>query len=245
MPIKGILEICKTEILKKICTKCNIEKYITEFHKCNKNKDGCNYDCKVCRKKYQSDRKKMKSLNDKKRYQENKEEIKEKVKFYYDKNKEEIKEYQKNYYLENIDKIKKYRKINKDRIKKYKRDFSNYKYNNDPIFKLSCNLRGIIYHSLNNNGYSKKSKTYEIVGCSFEYLLIHLNNNPYGFKHEDGLYDIDHITPLSEAKTEQEIIELNHYTNLQLLPSKYNRNVKMDKKWNKTEFELWLESNYK
>ena len=40
-------------------------------------------------------------------------------------------------------------------------------------------------------------------------------------------WDIDHIIPLNVAKTEDEIIILNHYTNLQPLCSYTNRNIKM------------------
>jgi|LakMenEpi03Aug12_release.lakeMendotaPanAssembly.Ray.scaffolds.fasta_scaffold146267_5 hypothetical protein len=39
-------------------------------------------------------------------------------------------------------------------------------------------------------------------------------------------WDIDHIVPLSSANTEEEIIKLSHYTNLQPLCSKINRYYK-------------------
>jgi hypothetical protein len=39
-------------------------------------------------------------------------------------------------------------------------------------------------------------------------------------------WDIDHIIPLSTAKTEEEILKLNHYTNLQPLCSYTNRYIK-------------------
>ena len=39
-------------------------------------------------------------------------------------------------------------------------------------------------------------------------------------------WDIDHIIPLSSAETEEDVIKLNHYTNLQPLCSKLNRDIK-------------------
>jgi hypothetical protein len=39
-------------------------------------------------------------------------------------------------------------------------------------------------------------------------------------------WDIDHITPTSSAKSEEDLYKLNHYTNLQPLCSKINRDVK-------------------
>jgi hypothetical protein len=51
---------------------------------------------------------------------------------------------------------------------------------------------------------------------------------------EDGIlepnktWDIDHIIPLSSCKTEDDVIKLNHYTNLQPLCSYTNRYIKKD-----------------
>ena len=42
-------------------------------------------------------------------------------------------------------------------------------------------------------------------------------------------WDIDHIIPLSSAETEEDIIRLNHYSNLQPLCSKINRDIKKGK----------------
>ena len=39
-------------------------------------------------------------------------------------------------------------------------------------------------------------------------------------------WDIDHIIPISLATTEEELIKLCHYTNLQPLCSKVNRDIK-------------------
>ena len=42
-------------------------------------------------------------------------------------------------------------------------------------------------------------------------------------------WDIDHIVPICSAKTEEDVIKLNHYTNLQPLCSYTNRVIKGDK----------------
>ena len=42
-------------------------------------------------------------------------------------------------------------------------------------------------------------------------------------------WDIDHIIPVSSAKSKEEMIKLNHYTNLQPLDGFINRYVKRDK----------------
>jgi hypothetical protein len=41
-------------------------------------------------------------------------------------------------------------------------------------------------------------------------------------------WDIDHIIPLAPAETEEDVIRLNHYTNLQPLCSYTNRYIKKD-----------------
>jgi len=53
----------------------------------------------------------------------------------------------------------------------------------------------------------------------------------YGLYNGDLYYgwDIDHIMPISIAKTKEKIIKLNHYKNLQPLCSKINRDIKRDK----------------
>jgi hypothetical protein len=42
-------------------------------------------------------------------------------------------------------------------------------------------------------------------------------------------WDIDHIIPISFAKTEEDVLRLNHYSNLQPLCSYINRFIKRDK----------------
>ena len=106
------------------------------------------------------------------------------------------------------------------------------------MFRLITNVRNLIYNSFYYNGYSKNSKTEELLGCSFEELKDYLESKfePWMNWDNRGLYsgefnygwDIDHVIPLSSVNKEDEIIKLNHYTNLQPLCSKINRDIKKD-----------------
>ena len=104
------------------------------------------------------------------------------------------------------------------------------------MFKLTCKVRSDIHKILNR----KTKSTHSYLGCDFETLFSWLNNNPYGFVYGDDNLDLDHIIPLSSAENEDDLSLLLHYKNIQLLPSYYNRYIKKDKIFNKTEFEQWL-----
>ena len=68
---------------------------------------------------------------------------------------------------------------------------------------------------------TKNNKTIIIVGCTPLELREHLEkqftNNMSWENHGIHGWHIDHIIPLSSGKTEDEILELFHYTNLQPL----------------------------
>jgi hypothetical protein len=153
------------------------------------------------------------------------------------------KEYQEKYKEKNFDKLSKYQKeyqtLNKEELNKKRIVRKKNRYRVDLSYRLKTNIRNIIKKSFIRNGFSKKSKTLDILGCSFEEFKSYLESkfeNWMGWENR-GLYngdlyhgwDIDHIIPLSSAKTEEEIIILNHYTNLQPLCSKINRDIKRDK----------------
>ena len=217
----------------KKCNKCGVNKEFTEFYKDKRMRSGFGSKCKACKKAYK-EANKEKIAEYRKAYQEaNKEKINETNRAYKEANKEKIKEYR-----------KAYKEANKEKIKQYKREYLNKRLNTDTLFKLSQNVRNLIRNSINRGGYSKRTKTNNILGCRFEHLINHLNNNPYGFIYGDSDLDIDHIVPLSTASTERDIIKLNHYTNFQLLPSEYNRNIKRDNKWDRKDFECWLQNNH-
>jgi len=243
-------------ILKKIrkqmksCSKCKIEKELSNFYKDKYSKDSHRSNCIDCCKMWKIDNKQKeidyRKINidilrekNKKYRQKNKEEISLKCKKYYQLNKEEIKEKSRNYYNKNrnikIEYQIEYQKNNKDKRNQY----LSKRRKNDPLFKLITNIRNLIYNSFYYNGYSKESKTENILECSFEELKNYLESKfePWMKWKNRGLYngefnygwDIDHIIPLSSVKTEEELIKLNHYTNLQPLCSKINRDIKKNK----------------
>jgi hypothetical protein len=127
---------------------------------------------------------------------------------------------------------------NKENILEKRRKVHSLRMKNDVLYRLSKNIRTSIRESLRIDGRKKSKRTEEILGCNIEDFKIYLES-----KFEDwmtwgnrGLYngeldygwDIDHITPLASAETEEELLRLNHYTNLQPLCSKVNRDIKRD-----------------
>lgn len=207
----------------KICKKCNLEKAITEFSKHKTNKDGLQNWCKVCKNKYNKEYKiknkqKIKEyskIKDRERYLKNKSKILEQHKIYDNLHKKEKRERHQKYYEKN-----------KDKLKKYALNYINTKRKKDKNFKLKMQLRNMIRFSFYRKGKIKSKKTEEIVGISinelYKYLLKTYKNN-YGYEYNNEEVEIDHIIPLSTANTEEEIINLCHYTNLQLLKKEDNR----------------------
>ena len=89
-----------------------------------------------------------------------------------------------------------------------------------PLFKLKGQIRTLVYQAFRTRGFKKNDRTEKILGCSFEFFQTHLKKTAtdrYGFWCRDKSYHIDHIVPLITATTIEKLIELNHYTNLQLL----------------------------
>lgn len=91
---------------------------------------------------------------------------------------------------------------------------------NDTLYRVSLNLRSRLRQFFKQKGFQKKSKTFEIIGCSPEFLKEHIEKQFTEGMSWDlmGKYiHIDHIVPLSSYKTEEDIYKLCHYTNLQPL----------------------------
>jgi len=192
----------------KICNKCGIEKEVCEFYKKPKKENEVRSTCKICMNesstKYNVVNKEILSEKNKKFRLENPEINKEKCR---------------NYKINNPDYFSKWVEKNKEHRKKYIRE-----YNSDPKNKIKNSLRGRINELLNKK--YNNPRTLNLVGCDYEFLLKYLEDKfTEGMNWDNyGYYGwhIDHMIPISSAKTIEDIYKLYHYTNLQPLWGKDN-----------------------
>jgi hypothetical protein len=97
----------------------------------------------------------------------------------------------------------------------------------DPIEKFRYQCKTFVSKSFSRackGVYKKPEKSEILLGCTLDEFVIHLES-----KFQEGMtisnhgkWHIDHIIPISSAKTIEDIIKLTHYTNLQPLWAKDN-----------------------
>tara|TARA_R110000744_G_scaffold378336_1_gene494331 strand:+ start:309 stop:767 length:459 start_codon:yes stop_codon:yes gene_type:complete len=129
----------------------------------------------------------------------------------YSENPEKHISYTRNYYKENKEsiigkKIEYNKKYMKERIK-------------IPIIRLKVNLRSRTGIAFKRMGYAKSTKTQELLGTEWEVCKEHIEKQfTKGMDWDNyGDWHIDHIIPLASAKTENRLVDLCHYLNLQPL----------------------------
>lgn len=80
-------------------------------------------------------------------------------------------------------------------------------------------IRTLISQSFKGQFTKKSKKTIEILGCnSFDEFKIHIESkftDEMNWGNYASYWQLDHKTPISLAKNEKEVYELNHYTNFQ------------------------------
>lgn len=179
----------------KVCSKCKVEYDTNQFYNSTAKKDGLSSNCKNCRIEY--------TIN----------------------NMEKIKQTKKEYYYNN-----------RDSAVKKSMDYEKNKKKTDPLYTLKKDIGAIIRKTLRYNKsatFREKSKLKDILGCSLQFFRNYLEEQFQPWMNWDnrGLYngqpnhgwDVDHIIPKSTAKTIDEVIKLNHYTNLRPRCSYLNR----------------------
>ena len=217
------------------CTKCSLDKDISEFDKkckvCETYKSICKSCNKIVRKKYQSNNREK--INAKQRFyvSNNKDKSIKSTKEWRKKNVELIKERNKKYREVNYEKVcvikTEWRNKNKEHIKNYSKEY--YKKNSEKILKKNREWnkknhhivawRTILKSYFRNVGKKKESKTIELL----EYSALDLKNYITSLFTEGmswdnyGEWHVDHIKPLSSFSEDTPINVVNALSNLQPL----------------------------
>ena len=178
----------------KVCRSCNIEKSQDSFYVGRRK-------CKLC------------YLHDKKEYiKNNHEKTLESKRQWRINNQEQVKDYKKEYYHKNKDSILEYNR-------EYKKGYHQRRLLSDRVYKVRDCIRNLIRCSIWKRGYTKRSRTQEILGIGYPEFKLYMERQfvtgmSWG---NHGEWHIDHIIPLASAQSEDDVIRLNHYTNLQPL----------------------------
>lgn len=226
---------------KKVCTKCLINKPIEDFLFV-KGRGRYKSRCRVCTteyvKKWMSDnvektktsKKKYKSKiveqNREKRQLKKETIAKEKeMKKFLKEEEKRLKEVERKNEIERrrIERINKsieYR--NSDEFKEKKNEKTRRKEKRrmaNPLHNFKKKLRNCVRNSFTRNGYSKEARAHSILGADWDVVRKHFEDRfKEGMTWDNyGEWHIDHIIPISLARNKDDVIKLNHYTNLQPL----------------------------
>jgi len=108
----------------------------------------------------------------------------------------------------------------KERDRKWRKNnvvaYSRNRRATDPMYACKIKIRSIIRKAFDRDGYTKRSKTNDILGCTWAEFMLHIERQflPGMTWQNRGDWHIDHIIPLATAKTEEDVVKLNHHTNL-------------------------------
>jgi hypothetical protein len=134
-----------------------------------------------------------------------------------------IKEYNLTYKASNQEYVKEYYTTNKEKIVKQTIERDRKRREIDSLFKLDRVVRVLIRDAFKrslNGVYKKGKKTEYILGCTMKEFIQHLQSQfveGMTLENHGIVWEIDHIKKLSSSKNEEDIIKLNHYTNLRPL----------------------------
>ena len=211
--------------------------YQKAYREANKEKQ------KAYQKAYREANKEKKKAYDKAYCEANKEKRKEYGKAYHEANKEKIAEQKKVYREANKEKVaesqKAYYKANKEKIAEQKKLYERQRRAKDPLFRLRQNYSQSCRRAFKSIGQKKNNPSLKLLGLNdWRELEEHFSKQFYDHPEtgEEMTFDnhgfygwhLEHIIPISIAETEEEIIKLCHYTNLQPMWAEEN-NAKSNK----------------
>lgn len=141
---------------------------------------------------------------------------------------QKYKNYQKEYSQRKEVKARKREYYTSEEQKEKRRIRDLNRYRTDSLYKLRECIKSNLYSQLKRGNYTKSSSTFKLLGCSYKDLKLHLESQfKEGMSWQNhGEWHIDHVIPLSSAKTEEEFKKLWYYKNLQPLWAEENYNKK-------------------
>lgn len=241
-----------------ICTTCKIEKNATEFSKDRRKKSGLRCCCKACQAAYrqttkdyhrayaEANRERLRALHKQwrdrnperlKSYEdklsdEKKAEKKACRQRYYQENKASIYAKQREYKAKNVERIREISRESAQRLKEQRNEKSRVRFASDPLYAMSYRARNRIRYALKRGGYKKNSASAEILGCDWDTFKRHIESQFRDGMSWDNMkeWHLDHIIPLSSAKSEEEILRLVRYENIRPLWAHQNlsKGAKLD-----------------
>lgn len=110
-------------------------------------------------------------------------------------------------------------KANPDKARQHQRTHEKRRRERDPVYAMGERIGSAIRQSLIKGGYTKRNRVADILGCSYAEFAAHLERQflrGMSWANRDQ-WHIDHIIPISSAASEEDIIRLNHFTNLRPL----------------------------
>lgn len=111
---------------------------------------------------------------------------------------------------------KSYRQANKDELRAKALLRHRERLMSDPLYAITTRVRGLIRAKIKSGGFTKKSRAGAILGCEWIAFKEHIERQFTKGMSWGNIREIhlDHIVPLSTAKTEADVIALNHFTNI-------------------------------
>lgn len=132
---------------------------------------------------------------------------------YYQKNKERIIARQSQYQRDNVADVRRRMSV-----------YTKNRRERDPVFAFKLRVRALLGIALRSRNIEKSATTEQILGCRLDFFREHIERQFKRGMNWDRLGEIhlDHIVPLATAQTEEDVIRLNHFTNLRPIWAKDN-----------------------
>ena len=114
----------------------------------------------------------------------------------------------------------KYIENNRETVRAYYRE----RRASDPLFAIKTRYRGLLTKAVNRGGFTKRSKSMQILGCDWDALKVHIERqftNGMSWARIGEIH-IDHIIPMVTAKNEDDVIRLSNYMNLRPMWAREN-----------------------